>query len=172
MRWTQDFVLIFGFLFFSTVPYILYLAFPQVKATAVLGIFNSLQGFYNLFVYIYPKVANTMGSRKNILTFRQAFIKTLMSKGEKREDRMLSSLRQNSSSLRQSGFTVRSARRASRIELPETTNLTIDQGSPRRKSRVEFQGLADKEDKYCNDCKDEKDHEGKEGSFLSESFIH
>jgi hypothetical protein len=50
----------------------------------MLGVFQCLQGLYNFFVYISPKVKSAKRSRRENITWCQAFKKAWMSKGDRR----------------------------------------------------------------------------------------
>ena len=69
--------------FLTYAPYISYHMIANQTTSVTLGLFNPLQGFYNLIVYLYPKVAGKMKSRRGKLQqlkWYQALIEVWKSK--------------------------------------------------------------------------------------------
>ena len=65
------------------IPFFILFFAVRNKATNVLqAILQPLQGFYNLIVYMSPKVRNARNKKRGILPWRQAIAKAWMSKGE------------------------------------------------------------------------------------------
>ena len=68
---------------FTWVPYILYYVSINRTSTILAGVFNPLQGFYNLLVYLYPKMTSKRKSRRGKLenlTWCKAFAEVWMPK--------------------------------------------------------------------------------------------
>lgn len=63
-------------------------------------IFNPLQGVYNLSIYMQPRVLSAKKSKKDNLSWWQAFVKAFWSKGGEKKTGRLSSIRSSASSLR------------------------------------------------------------------------
>jgi hypothetical protein len=55
----------------------------ESSSTSVVSVFNSLQGLYNFFVYMFPKVRNSKkGRNSHDITWCQAFTKAWTSRGD------------------------------------------------------------------------------------------
>ena len=66
------------------VPFYLDLPFPGNKATAFIqALLQPLQGFYNLAVYLSPKVRHARNTKRGKLGWGRAIVKAWMSRGEK-----------------------------------------------------------------------------------------
>ena len=60
---------------------------------SIQAFFTPLQGLFNFFIYMYPKVLQAKRSKKDNLTWCQAFVKALTSRGSKRKKGATSRLR-------------------------------------------------------------------------------
>jgi hypothetical protein len=50
---------------FTQIPYIIFLIVPESSSTSVVSVFDSLQGLYNFFVCMFPKVWNSKKCRNS-----------------------------------------------------------------------------------------------------------
>ena len=70
---------------------------PPYTISLLNSIFGPLQGFFNFLIIIYPKVISAKRSKKENLSWYQAFLKALLSRGKRRAKPSLSSDRKKKS---------------------------------------------------------------------------
>ena len=77
---------------FTHVPYIIFIMrfVEDRRVDPTISLLNSLQGLYNFFVYLNPKIRSAKSSKRNKVTWCQAFRMALLSRGIKSRDELKS----------------------------------------------------------------------------------